>query len=201
MSNIAFVYFDIGGVFLEWSKALHGAAHSFGINPEDLIAVFDENHEAITKGNITADNLWEKACDKLSLRNGKGFNLLESWVGDYVPINETYEFATSLVGKYRLGLLSNIYKGMFPLLQERKIVPKIAWDQVVLSCEVRAKKPEKEMFALAEKNAGVDPANILLIDDSESSILGARESGWQAIHFETYNPKQSVQEVSKFLGL
>ena len=56
-------------------------------------------------------------------------------------------------------------------------------DALVDSCEVGARKPQPEMFAIAEKMSARTTERFLLIDDVEENCAAARNAGWAAIRF------------------
>ncbi|UOT03061.1 HAD family phosphatase [Rhodococcus opacus] len=72
-------------------------------------------------------------------------------------------------------------------------------DALVDSCLVGARKPDPQIFAIAEKTAGVDAGQCILIDDLEQNVLAARKSGWRAVHFRT--DAQASSELSRLTGV
>lgn len=115
--------------------------------------MFDEHHDSITKGSMSADQFWGKCIQRYNLKNASNYNFLESWVADYQPIREMHELVYRLVPRYKIGLLSNIYKGMLPLLLEKGIIPNIQYEQIVFSCDVGMMKPDSDIYTLAQKRA------------------------------------------------
>ena len=53
----------------------------------------------------------------------------------------------------------------------------------VLSHEVRAIKPEPQIFRAAIEMAPADPDEIFFVDDREENVAAARESGIDAVQF------------------
>ena len=56
-------------------------------------------------------------------------------------------------------------------------------DGIVYSAQAGHQKPEAEFFAFAEQATGYRPENLLLVDDTEANVLGARRAGWAAVHW------------------
>jgi putative hydrolase of the HAD superfamily len=56
-------------------------------------------------------------------------------------------------------------------------------DALVDSCEVGARKPQPEIFTIAEKMSMRSGEHFLLIDDVEENCAAARNAGWSAICF------------------
>ena len=88
---------------------------------------------------------------KYHIPEADNFDFLESWVSDYKPIPEIHNFIHNIKSNYKIGLLSNIYKGMWPLLLEKKLIPDIRYEAVIFSCGVGMRKPEEGIYALAQK--------------------------------------------------
>ena len=198
---IKFVYFDVGGVLLDWTTAFGNAAKKFDLDPEDIGMVFDENHDAITKGTISANQLWKLCIERYKLKNADDFDFLDSWVSDYRPIRETHDLIYKITPKYKIGLLSNIYKDMLPLLLKKGIIPDVDCDQIIFSCDVGMMKPDPDIYILAKKKANVSSNEILLVDDREDYLTGARNMGWQTFLFNPKNITTSVKELRELLNL
>ncbi|MGW0736626.1 HAD family hydrolase [Streptomyces sp. NPDC002851] len=72
-------------------------------------------------------------------------------------------------------------------------------DHVVDSCRVGLRKPEPEIFDLAARTAGVDPARCVLVDDAAANCEAARDRGWRAVHFHD-NPG-ALDDLARLTGL
>lgn len=200
INMISFIYFDVGGTLLDWSRVFEGAAKKFNLDPEDIGRVFDENHDDITRGIMSAKDLWNKCIQRYGLKNASEYDFLDSWVSDYEPIKEIHELISKVTPKYKIGLLSNIYKGMLPLLIEKRIIPNIQYEQIVFSCDVGMMKPNADIYALAKKRAKVNSNNILLVDDREDYLEGAKKAGWNIFLFNNKQINYSTKELEEYLN-
>ncbi len=54
---------------------------------------------------------------------------------------------------------------------------------VTVSGEVGLLKPDRAIYDIHVESFGLEPAATLFIDDSEKNVEGARDAGWQAVHF------------------
>ena len=54
---------------------------------------------------------------------------------------------------------------------------------VTVSGEVRLLKPQREIYDHHVATFELEPSATLFIDDSEKNVEGARNAGWQAVHF------------------
>ncbi|MER5633882.1 HAD family hydrolase [Streptomyces nitrosporeus] len=97
-----------------------------------------------------------------------------------------------------VGLMSN----MVPAWDEhwRRIInPAGLFEDIVMSFEVGSRKPDTDIFRVAEKRAGFLPEECVLIDDMEKNCEGARKAGWHAIHFT--EPAQAIAELDALLAV
>ena len=123
------------------------------------------------------DDLIDRLSDQY-IENLSSFNHL-------VP--ETMEILEYLKPKYRLHIITN----GFQEIQEKKLEQaRISdyFDQVVNSEMAGVKKPNPKIFQLALQMADVDAQKSLMIGDNiEADILGAKAVGLHALHFNAHN--------------
>lgn len=74
-----------------------------------------------------------------------------------------------------------------------------AVDAIVDSCKVGVRKPQPEIFRIAEKESGVPSGASILIDDVAENCAAAGECGWQTVHFR--DDAQACRELSELTGL
>ncbi|GAB7188141.1 hypothetical protein ATKI12_7972 [Kitasatospora sp. Ki12] len=99
---------------------------------------------------------------------------------------------------FRVGILSNNVVEWEPYWQAI-VAPAGEVDCVVDSCKVGYRKPDPEIFRLAEQQAGVEAEECVLIDDLPENCVAARRCGWRAVHFR--NSAQAVRELTGLIGL
>ncbi|MDC6385977.1 noncanonical pyrimidine nucleotidase, YjjG family [Flagellimonas taeanensis] len=92
-----------------------------------------------------------------------------------------------LFPKYRLHIITN----GFEEVQERKLKGSNIhhyFDQVINSEMAGVKKPDPYIFELALSKAKVEPRHTLMVGDNlEADILGAKAMGMQVVHFNSNN--------------
>jgi putative hydrolase of the HAD superfamily len=98
------------------------------------------------------------------------------------------EVLSYLYSKYTMGIITNGFSETQRLkLYHSGILP--FFKHIVISEETGYKKPQKEIFWVAEKLVNNDSDSILMIGDNpETDILGAKSVGWDTV---LYNPHKA----------
>ncbi len=119
----------------------------------------------------------------------------------------TIEILDYLKPKYKLHIITN----GFEEVQTRKLVNSNIFeyfDQVINSEMAGVKKPNPEIFELALKKANTAADKSLMVGDNiEADILGAKAAGFHALHFNAHNdPKHqhcvmihNLREIKNYL--
>lgn len=199
MQQIKFVYFDVGSVLIDWQKVFSTAAETNNLSVDEIGTVFDEYSDDITKGIISPAQFWQEVIKKYNVKNANHYDFLTSWVADYKPIAPTHSLIQQIKSTYMIGLLSNIYSGMLPLLLDKELIPNIEYQSIVFSCDVGLMKPEPEIYALAQEKSELSAHEILLVDDKQENLDAAENVGWQTFLFDPFNPEKSIQELASLL--
>ncbi len=83
------------------------------------------------------------------------------------------------VDGYQLAICTNNFAEIGDVW--RKGLPLDLFDAVVVSCEIGLRKPDADMFNHVTDRLGVDQGSVVLVDDFEANVEGARRAGWHAI--------------------
>jgi putative hydrolase of the HAD superfamily len=198
MHGIRTVFFDAGGtlvlprepVGVVYARA--GRRHGVDADPRALMASFLETFRTRRRGDRPQDRAWwREVVDDTFRRFGAAtdptalfdelyehFTDPASWrlVEGAIPTIET------LRGRgYQTALLSNWDDRLPHLLEGLGLAPLL--DPVVVSCRVGVEKPHPRIFEVALREAGVPAAAALLVgDDREADVEGARAAGMHAVH-------------------
>lgn len=113
----------------------------------------------------------------------------------FVPNQSLLEFSQRLRSQYKVGLLSNMGAGTMDKYFTQKQLHDY-FDTVIISGEIEMIKPEPGIYKLAAKTLNLDPAECVLIDDSEVNCLGAERAGMKAVRYES-----AGQVIDYFKGL
>jgi putative hydrolase of the HAD superfamily len=88
---------------------------------------------------------------------------------------------TELKPKYKIAMLSNVNRGVI----ERKIPEELRkiFDELVISAEVGAQKPDPKIFELTVHRLGVDYDETVFIDDRQEYLNPAVQLGIRTIKY------------------
>lgn len=184
---IKFIFFDLGGVLVnvDSEKALSQAASLLHCTPQraaELWHQMNSDHLQYERGLLNTCEWLELVKQKLNFADEQ---LVRNLFSNIFSLNHpVLKMAVQLSKNYSLALLSNtnpihFYRIMndFP---ELHFIP-----TAITSFQMRALKPEIEIFMKSCKEMDVLPIQCLFIDDREENVLAAREIGMCAVQFTT----------------
>ncbi len=198
--KIKFIYFDVGGVIFRWREIFDDMAIIYNRNVDEMLRVFAKYDTDACRGLLHSNQLWDKMCRDLGIKEDKNFDFFQFAMDRFIPIKETHLLIEEISKKYPVGLLTNIHPGVFDHALKRKHIPKVDYKVIIQSCLVGMVKPEKEIFHHAKQRTKAEHEEILYIDDFDININSAKELGWQTILFETNYPKRSILNIRGKLG-
>lgn len=73
------------------------------------------------------------------------------------------------------------------------------WDVIIDSSIEGVKKPDKPVYRLAEKRAGFHGNEVVLVDNSQRNIEGARALGWTTFLYNPADPRKSSADLMAWL--
>jgi epoxide hydrolase-like predicted phosphatase len=181
------VVFDIGGILEitpdlgtmeKWEQTLH-------LQPGEL------NERMMSVWQAGALGLCSEEYVKQSLREILGMEQaqVDAFMHD---IWEEYlgtlnvELATcfsSLRSRYKTAIISNSFVGARAREQERYHFDEMT-DLIIYSHEVGIAKPDRRIYELTWERLGVQPAEMIFLDDVEGHVAAARACGIHAILFQ-----------------
>lgn len=206
MPEIKFIYFDVGGVLmLDYSKTnkWNEMISDLGIEAnrrEAFGKMFKDYTYDICTSRKSLDDFLVEAKKQLGIKIPKGYKMLEDFVNRFEPNPSLAEIVTKLKG-YRLGLLTDQYKGMLDMVMERGLIPRVNWEVIIDSSMVGLKKPQVEIYQLAEELAEVKQENILFVENRTPQIKGAEKRRWQTLLYDPADVKASNKALKDKLCL
>ncbi len=99
---------------------------------------------------------------------------------------------------FRLGILSNTCSAHWAYVTRHYRFLSQLFGPVILSYEVQAMKPAASIYSAAQSLAGVPAERIFFVDDRVENVTGARQSGFQAVLYESVS--QTARDLRN-LGL
>ncbi len=133
-------------------------------------------------GKIDSKGFWED----IKIKNHKK---LEKVFLDSTKLNDNLIYITKILKKkYRLGILSNMPKEWGRYLVRKYKLNKI-FDEVILSGEVKAKKPGRKIYKIAVQKFG----RFYFIDDHIDNLKAAKKFGIRTIFMEHKNQKKKFR--------
>lgn len=202
---ISFIYFDVGGVAL---RDFSGNANWQRLKKE--LGVTAANNAAFEQLwarysprlclDRNVETLLPVLAKELSLTFPKDYSLLAGFVNRFEPNPIIWPVIKKVKQKIRVGLLTNMYPGMLAAINERDLLPDVAWDVVIDSSVEQLQKPDKKLFALAQKKAGVPAGEILFIDNSADHVRAAATCGWQTFLYDASKPGLAAKQLEDFLN-
>lgn len=196
-SGVRFVYFDMNGVLVRAAvtKACMTLAEESGVTSDVIETIFWQYNSDVCRGSMSLDEFNTILAERL--------NMMVDWNRYYLMAVEPTPGIADLVEwvseNYSIGLVSNTFPNLMPKMFDRGVLPQSHLDVVIDSSQVRALKPEARMFEIAAERAGVEPGQILLIDDDRLNLAAAGQLGWHTMAFDAYEPEASIVAVSTAL--
>jgi putative hydrolase of the HAD superfamily len=179
------VFLDLGNVIVSFDRerAFRQMAEVSGANVASIRGLLMESslQDEIERGRIDWPEFHAEFCRRTGTQADLG--TLAQAASDMFRLN--IEMLPVIAGLERtgcgLGILSNTCGPHWEhLLAQRYAVLPGNFREVVLSHEVRAIKPEPDIYRLATARAGVPPDRIFFCDDIPAHVEAARAAGWQA---------------------
>jgi len=192
-SGISFVYFDINGCLVRFfHRAFTRLAEETNISADIIETAFWHYNDAVCKGEMSIEAFNAALAKRLKIPK---LDWHQYYLEAIDPIPEMHELLHWAAKQYNVGLLSNIMPGCIDTLKKRGLVPNVNYSAIVDSSQVKAIKPERKIYKIAEEMSHCPASEILLVDDSRSNIMAAEHMGWHVLWFDDYRPTESAKRV------
>jgi len=197
--SIKAVFFDLGGVIVrtEFQAPRQQLAEKLGMEYDDLdrIVFNSDSGRKASMGEISSAEHWASVLQRLK-RPASEISLIrdEFFAGDIVD-RTLLEYIRSLRGKYKTGIISNAWSDLRDFITREKFGD--AFDDMIISAEVGAMKPEPKIFQIALERFGVKPKEAVFVDDFYVNIEGCEKVGMKGIHFR--DVESTLAQLKKLL--
>ena len=197
-----FIYFDLGNVLLRFDhdRAARQMAEVAGTTPDRVWeVVFAGDLELrYERGEISTADFHEVFCRQTGTTPP-----LAAILNAASDIFEPNPSVISLLGQlqqngHRLGLLSNTNDAHWSFIKTTFPDLPRGFEVIALSFELNSLKPEPGIYAQAARLAGLDPAQILFIDDRPENVSSATDARFDAIQFQGYRQSLALLMESDY---
>ncbi len=205
--QVSFIYFDLGGVLffdIMDQQRWENFASQIGIPQDkesDVDQIFLKYQDVLNRGKMSAETLRKIIEKEIGIKLKIKHSFQEAIISEFRPNPYISELINKLQPKYRLGLLTNMYPGMFEEITRRDLIPNYEWEVVVDSSKVGLAKPDPKIYEYAQQLVKVPPKNILFTDNTPVNVTTAEEMGWQTILYDPRNPIESNRRIEQYLEL
>ncbi len=202
INPIHFIYFDVGGVLLEFERSRTEIPQIFGIDKVSYSQIMANVAHQRNIGKLNGQELEVIFNKEFGKVFPKGYWVTGQSAEFFSPIKEMHDFIVKLATHYRLGLLTNVNREIHERIQKDFITvlyPPVDFEIKITSFEEGVAKPDLEIYRRAIARTNLHAAEILFIDDKLENITAAKQAGMQAMLFETKNPQKMIENLSKLL--
>src|SRR3989344_139833 len=182
--KISGVIFDLNGTVLS-DEDEYGEA--FG-NVLDSLGVKEHSKYPQTKG-IGVEKNWENLIEKYDIKTEKSIvELVSETQKEYVSllgkVTLNYAFEEFVKDLNRAGIKSALATSNTWYLVEMvfdKFAIEAYFDVVTTAEEVKNNKPDPEIFLITAEKLALNPATLVVFEDSAAGIKAAKEAGMYAV--------------------
>lgn len=195
-----FIYFDVGGVMIKdfsCSNKWQELKRDLGIKADKYEAFdkfFDNYEDEICMGK-DIETIVPLMIRKFDLKLPKYYSFLEDFVNRFEKNESIITVINSIGNEIKLGLLTNMYPGMLNLINKKHLIPDVNWEVIIDSSLVGLRKPQKKIYEIAQERAGVNPDQILFVENSRINIDMANDMGWNTFLYSSSDYEKSSQDL------
>jgi HAD superfamily hydrolase (TIGR01509 family) len=186
----------IKGIGFDYGGVIRGEASStFTLKLCDLLdidinkykdAYFSQNTLLMTD-KITYEEFWRNVLSRVGKSNKEKslFDFLKDKKAKKSINISIIELIDKLrTGGYKVGLLSNAAAEFALDIRNSGVCEH--FDEILISSEIGHAKPSREAFKLLAERLSVNMDELIFIDDTEQSLVGAKEIGYHPVLFRNY---------------
>ena len=193
--------FDFGNVIGMFShlKAAAQMSQHCNKNVETIRTVlFEETTEnELEKGNISPEQYRKFIRDSLHI-NCPDQEFDHAFSDMFTANDAVCNIIPHLAKSHRLVLLSNTnwFHAKRFLTQFNHVLGH--FDFLILSHEVRCRKPARQIYDILNEKTNTKPADCLFVDDLHANIQTAKDCGWDGI---VYHPEMNLEKELASKGI
>ncbi len=132
-------------------------------------------------GQVPEEALWRDVARTLGVAAEPGM-LAAVFYSAFQINTDLVEFIRALRPRYKIAILTNTPSGMRTVITEQFHLDQEV-DAIIISAEEGIRKPQPELFQRALNRLGVQPGEVIFVDDEPGYVEGARALGMQTVQF------------------
>jgi FMN phosphatase YigB (HAD superfamily) len=199
-TEIGIVYFDVGDVLARHQGGLNALSEMFRVSLPEITKELQVLGIQGNSGKIATQTIWDSLTITFNYQ-GQNVNFLDFWLDFLKPISEAHDLLFDISKVVSIGLLTNLFPGMYAELLRRGDIPNAPYLTSVVSCNVKVAKPDQGIFKIAEDRINISPDRILFIDDNAENIAVANRRHWHTVHFNPNELTDSINEARTILRI
>lgn len=198
LNGVSFVYIDVNGVLIRFfHRAFTQIADEAGAGADIVESLYWHNLEAVCKGELSLADFNSLFARELGISD---FDWKKYYMENVDPMPHIGELVSWISEHYNIGLLTNAMPGFTKELLDSGKIPSAPYAAIIDSSEVQSVKPERQIYEIAQQKAGVEPQEILFIDDGRTNLMAADRLGWHVLWFDDFRPEESLERVRQALA-
>ncbi|SMX24180.1 HAD family hydrolase [Boseongicola aestuarii] len=193
------IVFDIGNVLIQWDE--HAAFRDVFADVAEIDRFFSDvgfyawNAEQ-DRGRSRADAL--AAAPEHAELLDRIFERFADTIQH--KVEGSWEVLNDLKARgHRVFGLTNWGAETWPVANDVHAELRDAFEDVVVSGHEKLIKPDRRIYEVLTARNDLVPGECLFIDDSPKNVDGAREAGWQALHFTGADALRAELEALRLL--
>jgi putative hydrolase of the HAD superfamily len=193
--------FDFGGpVLLSPFELAAPAAASMGVDPAELgggpFDPHDARWAARDRGEITEREYWAGEAARFGLDIVGYMHHFYDPAGDHLVRSEAVALVDEVLSSgRRVGLLTNDLTAFHSPGWHDAVTVLRRFDPLVDLSSTGHLKPHPKAYALAIEAMGVDPDDIVFVDDHHDNVAGGAAAGMASVWFDITDPIGSLERA------
>ncbi len=197
VNGIKFVYFDVNGVLVRFfQRAFTHIAADTGAPVEAIESIYWHYDDLVCRGEVPIEEFNKALASRIGVSS---IQWQRYYLDNVDPIKEMIETLKWASEYYRVGLLTNTMPQLVTEMINNGSLPNIEYQAIIDSSVHKTIKPEQKIFEIATEKTGVQPNEILFIDDSRQNLMAAEKIGWNVLWFDDYRPSESAARIHEWL--
>ena len=196
------IIFDVDGVIvsMNFEAIFSNFAKRTGLALDFVINYHRTNMVDLLLGKMTLSKFW---ADMRNASNNPNLDFETIWIEEGIKNTKINKGLLKIVKKlkesgYSAGILSNCTESR--ILIDKTLGIYRYFDNVVLSCREKLKKPDPAFYRLALSRAHAKPSEAIFVDDKKFCTDGAEKVGMKSILY-TYPDNVKLSEDLNKLGV